>query len=182
MKQEKQEKVQVYSVQLREALNRLTMRFPDRIPPGDEDKILCDCFFYGMKPELKASVWHLFDSHDVTFGRLLTAARRNELKEVDGKTTKVQSKMGIVEKEGLSPRSESLIKLKEQVNELMTVVKGRNFPKKNNPPPINKTKGNKQSSQSRRNESQNGSNDICTQLSGPETNASGPFALGQRVI
>ena len=78
MKQEKQEKVQVHSVQLREALNRLMMRFPERIFSGNEDKIPCDCFFYGMKPELKASVWHLFDSNDVTFGRLLTATRRNE--------------------------------------------------------------------------------------------------------
>ena len=42
MQQEKSEKVQVFSVRWREALNRLVMRFPDQIPPGDEDKILCD--------------------------------------------------------------------------------------------------------------------------------------------
>ena len=42
IEQEKQEKVQVYSVQLREALNRLPMRFPDQIPPGDEDRFLCE--------------------------------------------------------------------------------------------------------------------------------------------
>ena len=53
LKQEKNEKVQVFSVRLREALNKLTLRFPDRVPAGDEDRILCDRFFYGMKAELK---------------------------------------------------------------------------------------------------------------------------------
>ena len=92
LKQEKNEKVQVFSVRLREALNKLTLRFPDRVPTGDEDRILCDCFFYGMKAELKISVRHLFDSRDVSFSMLLTAARRNELEEVDQKPVRVQIK------------------------------------------------------------------------------------------
>ena len=45
LKQEKNEKVQVFLVRLREALNKLTLRFPDRVPAGDEDRILCDHFF-----------------------------------------------------------------------------------------------------------------------------------------
>ena len=60
LKQEKNEKVQVFSVRLREALNKLTLRFPGRVPAGD-DRILCDRFFYGMKAELKSCVRHLFD-------------------------------------------------------------------------------------------------------------------------
>ena len=83
LKQEKNEKVQVFSVRLREALNKLTLRFPDRVPAGDDDRILCDCFFYGMKAELKGCVRHLFDSPDVSFSTLLTAARRNELEEIE---------------------------------------------------------------------------------------------------
>ena len=70
LKQEKNEKVQVFSVRLREALNNLTLRFLDRVPAGDEDRILCDHFFYGMKAELKSSVRHLFDSPDVSFSML----------------------------------------------------------------------------------------------------------------
>ena len=77
LKQERNEKVQVFSVRLREALNKLTLRFPNRVPAGHEDRILCDYFFYGMKAELKSSVRHLFDSPDVSFSVLLTAARRN---------------------------------------------------------------------------------------------------------
>ena len=34
MQQEKSEKVQIFSVRLREGLNRLITRFPDKIPPG----------------------------------------------------------------------------------------------------------------------------------------------------
>ena len=82
LKQEKNEKVQVFSVRCREALNKLTLRFPDRVPAGDDDRILCDCFFYGMKVELKSCVRHLFDSPDVSFSTLLTAVRRNELEEM----------------------------------------------------------------------------------------------------
>ena len=40
--QEPKERVQVFSVRLREALTKLTLWFPDRIPQGDEDRILCD--------------------------------------------------------------------------------------------------------------------------------------------
>ena len=100
LKQEKIEKVQAFSVRFREALNKLTLRFPDRVPAGDEDRILCDHFFYGMKTELKSSVRHLFDSPDVSFSTLLTAARRNEL-EVEQKPIRIQNKaikVGVEEK------------------------------------------------------------------------------------
>ena len=101
LKQEKNEKVQVFSVRLREALNKLTLRFPNRVPTGDEDRILCDHFFYGMKAELKSSVRHLFDSPDVSFSMLLTVARRNQLEEVDQKPIRIQSRaanIGVEEK------------------------------------------------------------------------------------
>ena len=96
LKQEKNEKVQVFLVRLREALNKLTLRFPDRVPAGDEDRILCDRFFYGMKAELKSSVRHLFDSPDVSFSMLLMAARRNEVEEVEQEPVRVQNKVAKV--------------------------------------------------------------------------------------
>ena len=97
LKQEKNQKVQIFLVRLREALNKLTLRFPNRVPAGDEERILCDCFFYGMKAELKSSVRHLFDSPDVSFSMLLTAARRNELEEVEQKHVRVQNKAKVEE-------------------------------------------------------------------------------------
>ena len=71
------------------------------MPAGDEDRILCDCFFYGMKAELKSSVRHLFNSPEVSFSTLLTAARRNELEELEQKPVRVQNraaKVGVEEK------------------------------------------------------------------------------------
>ena len=45
-----------------------------------------------MKPEIKSSVRHLFDSRDVNFNMLLTAARRNEIRGVRTENSKVQNK------------------------------------------------------------------------------------------
>ena len=52
LRQEQNEKVQVFSIQLRDALTRLSLRFPDRAPKEDQDKTLKDHFFYGIHPDL----------------------------------------------------------------------------------------------------------------------------------
>ena len=179
LKQEKNEKVQVFSVRLREALNKLTLRFPDRVPAGDEDRILCDRFFYGMKAELKGSVRHLFDSPDVSFSTLLTAARRNELEEIEQKPVRIQSKAtkaGVVEK--VSPRTESINDLKEQIQELATVMKSGSANHKPNPPAVN---GGQAKKFKRANQKQK-KTDAREGLTGPAANASGPFPPGQRPL
>ena len=180
LKQEKNEKVQVFSVRLREALNKLTLRFPDRVPAGDEDRILCDCFFYGMKAELKSSVRHLFDSPDVSFSMLLMAARRNELEEVEQKPVRVQNKaakVGVEEK--TSPQTESIKDLKVQIQELATVMKSGSTSHRPNPPAVEKSPAKKFK---RVNVKQNGGTDAREGLAGPEANASGPFPPGQRPL
>ena len=62
-------------------LSKLSLRFPDRVPKEDHDKILKDRFFYGIKPELRNSIRHLYDNDLVTFSQLLVKARRNEEEE-----------------------------------------------------------------------------------------------------
>ena len=52
LKQERNEKVQIFSIQLRDMLTKLSIRFPDRVPKEDHDKILKDQFFYGIKVKL----------------------------------------------------------------------------------------------------------------------------------
>ena len=42
LKQEKNEKVQIFSIRLRDMLTKLSIRFPDRVPKEDHDKILKD--------------------------------------------------------------------------------------------------------------------------------------------
>ena len=145
--QETKEKVQVFSVRFREALNKLTLQFPDKIPPGDEDRILCDRFFYGMENELKSSVKHLFDSPEVTFNLLLTAARRNELEDLDSKI-KVHSKAQVSGESNIPSRTETLKHLQEQLNYFTTVMKSGNFPKKSNPPAVNPKYKNSRNSKS----------------------------------
>ena len=179
LKQEKNEKVQVFSVRLREALNKLTLRFPDRVPSGDEDRILCDRFFYGMKAELKSSVRHLFDSPDVSFSTLLTAARRNELEEIEQKPVRIQSKAakaGVVEK--VSPQTESINDLKEQIQELATVMKSGSANHKPNPPAVN---GGQAKKFKKANQKQK-KTDVREGLAGPAANALGPFPPGQRPL
>ena len=87
---------------------------------------------------MKSSVKHLFDSPDVSFSTLVTAARRNELEEVEQKPIRVQNKakkVGVEEK--TSPRTESINDLKEQIQELATVMKSGNTSDKPNPPAVN---------------------------------------------
>ena len=180
LKQEKNEKVQVFLVRLREALNKLTLRFPDRVPAGDEDRILCDHFFYGMKAELKSSVRHLFNSPDVSFSMLLMAARRNELEEVEQKPVRVQNKaakVGVEEK--TSPQTESIKDLKVQIQELATVMKSGSTSHRPNPPAVEKSPAKKFK---RVNVKQNGGTNAREGLTGPEANASGPFPPGQRPL
>ena len=184
LKQEKNEKVQVFLVRLREALNKLTLRFPDRVPTGDEDRILCDHFFYGMKAELKSSVRHLFDSPDVSFSMLLTAARRNELEEVEQKPVRVQNKatkVGVEEK--TSPQTESIKDLKVQIQELATVMKSGSTSHRPNPPLVERSPAKKfKRVNVKQNGLVNGGTDAREGLAGPEANASGPFPPGQRPL
>ena len=183
LKQEKNEKVQIFSVRLREALNKLTLRFPDRVPAGDEDRILCDRFFYGMKAELKTSVRHLFDSPDVSFSTLLTAARRNELEEVEQKPVRIQNKSAkaVVEEE-TSPQTESIKGLREQIQELATVMKSGNTSYRPNPPAVNDAAKKPKRANVRRNGAADSGVDVRKELTGPEANASGPFPPGQRPL
>ena len=81
LKQEKNEKVQIFSIRLRDMLTKLLIRFPDRVPKEDHDKILKDRFFYGIRSELQNSIRHLYDNESITFSQLLVKARRNEVEE-----------------------------------------------------------------------------------------------------
>ena len=49
LKQERNEKVKVFSIQLRDMLTQLSIRFPDRVSKIDHDMILKDRFCYGIK-------------------------------------------------------------------------------------------------------------------------------------
>ena len=81
LKQEKNEKVQIFSIWLRGMLTKLSLQFPDRVPKEDHDKILKDRFSYGIKSKIRNSIRHLYDNDSVTFLQLLVKAHRNEEEE-----------------------------------------------------------------------------------------------------
>ena len=85
LKQACNEQAQVFSIQLRDMLTRLSIRFPDRVPEEDHDKILKDCFFYGIQSDIHNSIHHLFDDDTVTFSQLLVKTHRNEEEETSSK-------------------------------------------------------------------------------------------------
>ena len=88
LKQERNEKVQVFSIRLRDMLTWLSIRFPDRVPKGDHNKILKDHFFYGIKSGIHNSICHLYDDKAVNFSQLLVKACRNEEEETTSKIDK----------------------------------------------------------------------------------------------
>ena len=71
LKQERNERVQIFSIWLRDMLTKLSIRFPDRVPKEDHDKILKDQFFYGIKSELQNSIRHLYDNESIPFHSFL---------------------------------------------------------------------------------------------------------------
>ena len=137
-----------------------------------------------MKAELKSSVRHLFDSPDVSFSMLLTAARRNELEEVEQKPVRVQNKaakVGVEEK--TSPQTESIKDLKAQIQELTTVMKSGSTSHKPNPPAVDWSPAKKfKRVNVKQNGAANAGTDAREGLTGPEANASGPFPPGQRPL
>ena len=91
LRQECNEKVQVFLIRLRDMLTWLSIRFPDRVPNGDHDKILKYCFFYGIRSDIHNSICHLYDDETVT-SQLLVKAHRNEEKDT---TSKLMSKNAV---------------------------------------------------------------------------------------
>ena len=66
-------------------LTWLSIRFPDRVPKEDHDKILKDHFFYGIRSDIRNSICHLYDDEMVTFSQFLGKAHRNEEEETTSK-------------------------------------------------------------------------------------------------
>ena len=67
LRQERNEKVKIFSIWLQDMLTKLSIQFPDRVPKEDHDKILKDQFFYSIKSEFQNSIRHLYDNDSITF-------------------------------------------------------------------------------------------------------------------
>ena len=108
LKQERGEKVQVFSSRLNDALANLSGRFPERVSREDHEQMLRNRFFYGIRVEIRNSIRHLYDDK-VTFGELLLKARRNEDEEVLVRVTSKASSVETEVKDGLEEKVDKLL-------------------------------------------------------------------------
>ena len=159
-------------------LTKLSIRFPDRVPKEDHDKIFKDQFFYGIKSEFRNSIRHLYDNESITFSQLLVKARRNEEEMT---TSKIISKNVTIGHDST---------LEQRVDNL--IAKSNS-----NPAPTNPTNGdnncpygcppfqsNSRPKRDYRQDPRHPPMDIRQNLRGPETSAAGPYreADGSRPI
>ena len=169
LKQERNERVQIFSIWLRDMLTKLSIRLPDRVPKEDHDKILKDQFFYGIKAELRNSIRHLYDNESVTFSQLLVKTRRNEEQEI---TSKVVNKNVTVENNPtLEQRVDSLI-AKSNRNQASPNPPNRDNSRNYGRPPFQSNQRSRGDYKSPLGHLQG---DIRQNLRGPETSAAGPY-------
>ena len=178
LKQERNEKVQIFSIQLRDMLTKLSIRLPDRVPKEDHDKILKDRYFYGIKAELRNSIRHLYDNESVTFSQLLVKACRNEEEEITSKV--VNKNVTVGNHPTLEQRVDSLI-AKLNRNHASPNSPNRDNSQNYGQPPF---QSNQRSRGDYRSPLGHPQGDIRQNLRGPETSAAGPYreADGSRPI
>ena len=170
LKQECSEKVQVFSIPLRDMLTQLSIRFPDRVSKEDHDKILKDHFFYGIKSDIRNSFHHLYDDETVTFSQLLVKAHRNEEEET---TSKLINKSAVTD----STLEERVNRLIERSNQSHQPNMGLNRDNRDNSHNYGRLpfQQNQMSRGDFLNNPSQSSSDIRQNLRGPEPNAAGPF-------
>ena len=151
-------------------LTQLFIKFPDRMPKEDHDKILKDHFFYGIRSDICNSIHHLYDGKAVTFLQLLAKACRNEEKET---TSKLVTKSAVTDST-LEERVDRLIEISNQPNQ---PNQGPSRGIRDNScnygrPPFQQ---NQRSRGDFCNTPHQPSGDIRLTLRGPESSATGPF-------
>ena len=159
-------------------LTRLSLRFPDRVPKEDHDKILKDHFFYGIRSDLQNSIHHSYDDDTVTFSQLLVKAHRNEEEAMNSKLVN----KGAIMENTLEERVDRLIVKSNQRQPPNTSFWGN--------PDNSRNYGKSPSQRNQRPERNTTPNfqepwvDIWQNLRGPKPSATGPFGEydGSRTI
>ena len=170
LRQEHNEKVQIFSIHLRDMLTQLSIRFPDRVPKGVHDKILKNHSFYDIRSDIRNSIRHLYDDEKVTFSQLLLRACRNKEKDT---TSRLLSKSAVADST-LENRVNRLIERSSQSSQFNSNPNRTNWDNSHNygRPPF------QQGQRSRGDFWTNpysSVNDVQQNLKGPEPSAAGPF-------
>ena len=85
MSQEKNEKCQIFSARLEGAINKIIIRIPNMAIEDEMERHLIDHLSYGMHKALWDSIHYLYDDKQITYTKLLVAARKTEAEVLKGK-------------------------------------------------------------------------------------------------
>ena len=112
----KNEKVQSYATRMAGSLNQIPVKFPGMIRNAEAEIRLRDRLFNGVLKTLRDNIRYLYDNLAVTYTQLLVAARKAEAEVSDGKS-------GTTNKVIAATANDELVSLKQQVSDLVAVVK-----------------------------------------------------------
>ena len=113
----KNERVQSYATRMEGSLNQIWVKFLGTISDSEAEIKLMDRLFYRMMKTLRDSIWYLYDNLTITYMQLLVASRKTEAEVVEGKigTVTIKAKAATT--------NDELVSLKQQVSDLVAVVK-----------------------------------------------------------
>ena len=154
------EKVSEFGGKLEYKFRLLQEKCPGRYV---EDQ-LRDRLFHGMSDKLRDSVRFLYSQPDCDFTKLLRAAMTCENEVASRASIKAKSLQVSVE-DGEQVANSGISSIREQLNQMSTILKGANF-KPNN------------GFKSQKNDKQ----DVRNKLKGPGTSSAGPFRKGKRPV
>ena len=158
--QQPKEKVGEFGGKLKYKFRLLQEKCPGRYV---EDQ-LRDRLFHGMSDKLRDSVRFLYSQPDCDFTKLLRAAMTCENEAASRASIKAKS-LQVSTDEGEQVASNGISSIREQLDQMRTILKGANFK------PNNGFKSQK-----------DGKQDLRNKLKGPGTSSAGPFRKGKRPV
>ena len=158
--QQPKEKVGEFGGKLEYKFRLLQEKCPGRYV---EDQ-LRDRLFHGMSDKLRDSVRFLYSQPDCDFTKLLRAAMTCENEAASRASIKAKS-LQVSADENEQVASNGISSIREQLDQMRTILKGANFK------PNNGFKSQK-----------DGKQDLRNKLKGPGTSSTGPFRRGKRPV
>ena len=99
------------------SLNQILAKFPGMISDDEGEVKLRDRLFCGVLRTLRDSIRYLYDNPTVTYTQLIVAARKAEAEVSGGKSGTMTIKAKV------ATTNDELVSLKQQVSDLVAVVK-----------------------------------------------------------
>ena len=167
--QDFKEKVSNFGIRSKVALDRIMVSHPESLTQEDTSKKLKDCFYYGVRPNVREGLFYYYEVLQADYTTLLTKARSVEA-EKSTATTVASVNLKSATSVDANPIN-SNDELNKQISELITIVRNQQVQSSKEQ---NKGGGQKYNSQGKFKSGGKGGRN----LKGPDTNSSGPFRNG----